>query len=124
MLGQFGWKRKSTMSKHMQLTITVRPYYKQGLDVPYPKLARHLSYLAPELAASNPSLYELAGQLDQLLQRVEGTTLGEVLLRHREPLVKAYKNIEENIADWKLAQADRLLYEIEDVFDAVESELD
>jgi hypothetical protein len=112
------------MSKHMQLTITVRPYYKNGLDAPYPKLARHLSYLAPELVTGNPSLYELAGQLDQLLYRFEGTMLKEVLLRHREPLLKAHKNIEENIADWKLAQADRLLYEIEDLFDAVESELD
>lgn len=33
------------------------------------------------------------------------------------------KSIEENIADWNLAQADRLLYNLEDLFDEIESEL-
>ena len=112
------------MSKHMQLTVTVRPYYQAGLAGTYPKLARHLGYLAPDLVKGNPSLYELAGQLDQLLYRFEGTKLREVLLRHREGLLKNHKSIQESIADWNLAQADRLLYGIEDAFDEIESELD
>ena len=47
-----------------------------------------------------------------------------VLLRPREGLLTTHKGIQENIADWNLAQADRLLYKIEDAFDKIESELD
>ena len=35
-----------------------------------------------------------------------------------------YKNIEKNIADWNLAQADLLLYKLEDIFDKIEYELE
>jgi hypothetical protein len=112
------------MSKYMQLTVTVRPHYQTGLAGSYGKLARHLSYLDASLAERNPSLYELAGQLDQLLYRFQGTPLREVLLRHGDRLRKLHKSIEAHIADWKLAAADRLLYEIEDTFAEIESELD
>ena len=112
------------MSKTMQLTVTVRPYYQKDLQGTYPKLARDLGYLDSSLANRNPSLYELVGQLDQLLYRHDGTPLREVLLRHSEKLRNQYKIIQENIADWKLAQADKLLYSIEDTFDEIESELD
>jgi hypothetical protein len=111
------------MSKYMQLTVTVRPYYPRDLEGTYPKLERHLRRLDADLVKRDPSLYELAGQLDQLLFRSEGTQLREVLLRHSEKLRDLHKSIQVNIADWKLAQADRLLYSIEDIFDEIESEL-
>lgn len=107
----------------MQLTITVNPYYQNNLADNYPNLARNLKTLDPDLAESNPSVYALAGQLDKLLYKFDGTPVREVLLRHRENLRKLHKSIEENIADWNLAQADRLLYEMEDIFDKIESEL-
>jgi len=112
------------MSKYMQLTVTVRPYYQKDLQGIYPKLARDLGYLDSGLSTRNPSLYELAGQMDQLLYRHDGTPLRAVLLRHADKLRSHYKSIQENIADWKLAQADKLLYGIEDIFDEIESELE
>jgi hypothetical protein len=112
------------MSKHMQLTVSIRPYYQKDLTETYRKLAHHLGYLDADLTSSNPSLYALVGQLDQLLHRFEGTPLRGVLLRHREKLVKLYKDVEDNIANWNLAQADRLLYQMEDIFDQIESELE
>jgi len=108
----------------MQLTVTVRPYYQRDLAGTYPKLARYLGHLDPSLASRNPSLYELVGQLDQLLYRLEGTQLREVLLRHGDKLRNLYKNTQENIADWNLAKADQLLHSIEDTFAEIESELD
>lgn len=107
----------------MQITVTVRPYYQVELEETYPKLARHLGYLDADLVKRNPSLYELVTKLDKLLYTFDGTPLREVLLRHREKLLSLHKSIEENIADWHLAQADRLLYAIEDIFDEIESEL-
>jgi hypothetical protein len=112
------------MSKYMQLTVTVRPYYQKDLEGTYPKLVRHLRHLDSNLANRNPSLYELVGQFDQLLYRFDGTPLREVLLQYREKLQNVYKSIQKNIADWNLAQADKLLYSIEDTFDEIESELD
>lgn len=111
------------MSKNMQLTVTVRPYYEKDLEGTYPKLARYLKHLDSNLVNRNPSLYELVGQLDQLLYRFDGTLLREVLLRHGDKLRDVYKTIQENIADWNLTQADKLLYTIEDTFDEIESEL-
>lgn len=99
-------------------------YYQKDLEGAYPKPARALGYLDSSLANRNPSLYELVGQLDQLLYRHDGTQLREVLLRHSEKLRNQYKIIQENIADWNLAQSDKLLYSIEDTFDEIESELD
>jgi hypothetical protein len=64
------------------------------------------------------------GKLDKLLYTFDGTPLRDVLLRHRENLRNLHKIIEKNIADWNLAQADQLLYKIEDAFDKIESELD
>lgn len=108
----------------MHLTVTVNPYYQNNLEDAYPNLARHLKALDQDLVERNPSLYAIAGQLDKLLYKFDGTPVREVLLRHRENLRNLHKGIEEDIADWDLAQADQLLYKIEDAFDKIESELD
>lgn len=97
------------MSKNMQLTINVRPYYKKALEGTYPKLWRYLRHKDSSLANRDPSLYELAGLLDQLLYRFDGTSLREALLQHQDKLRKTYKSIQDNIADWNLSQADKLL---------------
>ncbi len=112
------------MSKCMQLTVTVRPHYQKGFEETYPKLAEHLGRLDPDLVKRNPSLFELAGQLDHLLYRFEGTRLREVLLRHRDLLLKTHNSIRESMADWNLSRADRLLYVLEDAFNEMESDLD
>jgi primosomal protein N'' len=111
------------MSKYMKITVTVNPYYQEELEKVYPKLARNLSYLDAPLVKSNPSLYGLVTQLDKLLYAFDGTKLRDLLLPHREKLQALHKSIEENIANWNLAQADRLLYNIEDIFDEIEAEL-
>jgi hypothetical protein len=112
------------MSKYMQLTVSVVPFYSGDLAQTYPKIARYVNSVVSDLANQNPSLYQIAGQLDKLLYTFDGTPFRDVLLRHRENLRNLHKSIEENIADWNLAQADRLLYEIEDEFDKIEFELD
>ncbi len=113
-----------SMSKYMQLQVTVASHYQNDLGDRYPNLARRLKTLAPDLVQRNPSLYELAGQLDKLLYIFDGTPVREVLLRHREPIRHLHNNIAENIADWHLAQADRQLYQLEDIFDQIEGELE
>jgi hypothetical protein len=108
----------------MQLKVTVSPYYEKDFEGTYPNLARHLKVLDAALVKRNPSLYELAGKVDNLLYAFDGTPLREVLLRYKEKLNALHKSIEENIADWHLAQADRLLHSVEDIFSELESALD
>jgi hypothetical protein len=111
------------MSKCMQISVTVTPYYEGSFSRAFPKLARHLGYLDAALVESNPSLFALAGRLDQLLYAFDGTELREVLLRHRQELASLHKEIEAHIADWHLAEADKLLYKVEDIFEEIEVEL-
>jgi hypothetical protein len=107
----------------MQIAVTVNPYYQGELENAFPRLARHLGYLDKALVESSPSLYALAGRLDKLLYAFDGTEVREVLLRHREQLTGLHKGIEELLADWNLAQADKLLYKLEDIFEEIEAEL-
>jgi hypothetical protein len=123
MMGPLMAPRRTTLSTHIQIVVTVTPYYQENFEQTFPKLARHLGYLDAALVRSNPSLYALAGKLDKLLYTFDGTELREVLLKHRERLQSLYKEIEAKIADWHLAEADRLLYKIEDIFTDVEAEL-
>ena len=113
------------MSKYMQLTVRIQSYYnKNGLKKAYPKLSHRLSYLDEAWVESNPSLFEIIGKFDELLYRLEGDPpFRELLLNHRPALHRLYEDIEERIADWQLAKADRLLYQIEDIFEDIEREL-
>ncbi len=112
------------MSKYMQIKVAVAPFYQGEFGQAYPRLARQLGYLDRPLVESNPSLYALSAQLDKLLYTFDGTALREVLLWHREKLQSLKANIDENLSNWNLAQADKLLYQLEDVFDEIEAELD
>jgi len=112
------------MSKYMQLTVRIRPYYKKGFNKAYPRVASHFGYLDKSLVDKDPSLFEIVGGLDKLLYQLEGDPpFRELLLKHRSALHKLYQGIEEHIADWHLAKADQLLYQIEDIFDEIEAEL-
>jgi hypothetical protein len=42
---------------------------------------------------------------------------------YRSKTLALYKTAETHIADWNLAEADKSLYQIEDVFDQIEWEL-
>lgn len=113
------------MSKYMQLTVRIRPYYKKGFNKTYPRVAHRLGYLDESWVDKNPSLFEIVGGLDKLLYQLEGDPppFRELFFKHRRALHRLYEDIEEHIADWHLAKADRLLYQLEDIFDEIEAEL-
>lgn len=112
------------MSKHMQLTVRILPYYKKGLKEVYPRIARRFSYLDEAWLEEDPSLFAVVNVLDKLLYQLEGDPpFRELLLKHKSALHKLYEEIEDHVADWQLSKADRLLYKIEDIFDEIEEEL-
>lgn len=112
------------MSQHMQITVTIRPFYKKSFEKTYPRLARHLAFQDPGLVDSNPTLYELAKRIDILLYQYDGTPLRQLLHDHKQQLTRTFHAIEEHIADRRLAEADKLLYTLEDIFDDIEYHLD
>lgn len=112
------------MSKYMQLTTKIRPYYKKGLSKAYPGIAHRLNFLDAQWVEQGPSLFEIVGTLDKLLYQLEGDPpFREILLQHKSKLHKLYEDIQEQIADWHLAKADQLLYKMEDIFDEIEREV-
>ena len=60
------------MSKYMQLTVRVRPYYKKGLKADYPAISRGLSYIDEALLEEGPSLFDIVGRLAKLLYDLDG----------------------------------------------------
>jgi hypothetical protein len=112
------------MSKYMQLEVRIRPYYSKGFHKAYPRVTRRLNYLHEAWVEQGPALFEIVGRLDKLLYQLEGDPpFRELLLQHRSALHKLYEDIQERVADWHLAEADKLLYKIEDIFDDIEEEL-
>jgi hypothetical protein len=112
------------MSKTMQLTVRVRPYYKKDITSDYPKISRGLGYVDKAWIEEGLSLFDIVGKLDKLLYELEGNPpFRKILLKHKDELHKLYKEVEEHIADWDLAKADKTLYQMEDIFDEIEWEL-
>jgi hypothetical protein len=108
----------------MQLTVRVRTYHKKGLEADYPKIAKALSFLDKKWIGDDLSLFDIAGRVDRLLYDAEGNPpVREILLKHKDNLRKLHKKAEAHIADWNLTEADKTLYQIEDVFDQIEWEL-
>ena len=109
------------MSKHMQLTVRIRPYYKNGLKEIYPAIARELDRIGLSWETEDLSLLDIVAKLDRFLHESQGNpSFREILLKHRDKLRSLREKIQAHIADWKLAQADKMLYQIEDIFDDIE----
>jgi len=90
----------------------------------YPKISLSLSYIHEPWLEEGPSLFDLVGRLDKLLYELEGNPpFRKILLKHKDELRRLHKEVEEHIADWELAKADKTLYQIEDIFDQIEWEL-
>ena len=113
------------MSKTMQLTVRVRPYYKKDLKTDYPKISQGLGYVDEAWIEEGPSFFDIVGRLDKLLYELEGNPpFRKILLKHKDELRKLHQEVEEHIADWDLAKADQALHKIEDICDEVEWKLD
>ncbi len=112
------------MSKHMQMKVSILPYYSKGLAKTYPRIADAISRLDDAWVEEGPSLFRIVGKLDQLLYQLEGNQpFRATFLEHKKNLQRLYEEVEENIAEWHLAKADQALYKIEDTFDEIEREL-
>ena len=112
------------MSKYMQLTVDVRPFYTKGFKAAYPKLAGNLLHAKAVKEYDDPSLYDLVATFDKLLYALDGNPkVKEIMLKQKDRLKALYGEIEGHIADRKLSEADKALYKIEDIFEDIEYDL-
>jgi len=112
------------MSRYQQIRVRVEPYYKKGLDRDFPRLHRLLCGLQPELEQESPSLYHLAPLLVHLGQKTDLEPGVELALAHHGRTILSLRaQVEERISQWKLGEAEKLLNDLDDAFEALESEL-
>lgn len=112
------------MSKYMQLRVHIDPFYSKGFKETYPRIAQGLQFLDEDWVGKDRSLFDIVGKLDQLLYQLEAVPpVRQILLKYKSKLHRLYEEIEEQIADWHLAEADKRLYRMEDIFDEIEREL-
>jgi hypothetical protein len=106
------------------MKVSILPFYKKGFKGVYPRIARGLEYIDENWAEKDLSLFEITGQLDKILYQLEADPpVREVVLKYKSKLHGLYESIQEQIGDWHLAEADKLLYQMEDIFDEIEREL-
>lgn len=112
------------MSKYMQLTVHVRPFYTKGFKAAYPQLASALIHAKTIKEYEDRSLYDLVGKLDKLLYDLDGNPrVKDILLKQMSPLKALYCQIEGGIAARELSEVDKALYQIEDIFEEIEYDL-
>nr|WP_319392111.1 hypothetical protein [uncultured Desulfobacter sp.] len=112
------------MSKYMQLTVDVRPFYAKGFKAAYPKLAGALMHAKSINEYDDPAIYDLVAKWDKLLYDLDGNpNVKQILLKYKDNLKSLYTEIEGYIAERKLSEADNILYKLEDVFEDIEYDL-
>ncbi|MFH1035977.1 MAG: hypothetical protein V1806_15840 [Pseudomonadota bacterium] len=112
------------MSQYQQIRVRIEPVYKDGLAKAFPKLQALLSQVDNRLIKESPPLYDLVPTLVLLSQRQDlPDKVGETISRLGQPVVRLRMQIEEAIAGWRLAAAEKFLNDLEDAFKALEDAL-
>jgi hypothetical protein len=112
------------MSRWQQIRVRVEGVYKKGWDKDFPNLYRALTGLDNTLLSQDPPLYDLVPYLVRLSQEKDlapGTA--QALQEHGPGIIDLHRQISEAIGGWKLGQAEKLLYELEDKFVELEKQI-
>jgi hypothetical protein len=112
------------MSQYQQIRVRVEPVYKDGLAKAFPRLHALLSEVDNRLIKESPPIYDLVPLLVALSQRQDlPDKVGETISRLGQPIVHLRMQVEDAIANWRLAAAEKLLNDLEDGFSALEEAL-
>ncbi len=112
------------MSVYQQIRVRVEPVYKKGLAKAFPRLHRVLSGVDNRLLEDSPPLYDLVETLVDLSHASEpDPQVARAVAEHGPAIVSLRRRIEEAIGGWRLSQAEKLLYELEEAFAALEKDL-
>ena len=112
------------MSKWMQIRVRVEAVYKKGLAKQFPQLYKVVTGLDNSLIDQNPPLYDLVPYIVRLSQEKDLEPGLSSAIEHYGPkMVELHRQVSEAIGGWKLSDAEKMLYELEDNFVEFEKEL-
>jgi hypothetical protein len=106
----------------MQLNVQIRPSYEDSFERAYPAVARRLRSADETVLKYGSSPYEIVEKWDALLAEIRDQRFKDLLLRYKGRLQGLHKKIEDEIVDWHLGEADRMLYIMEDIFEEIDRE--
>ncbi len=113
------------MSKYMQIDIKILPFYKGSFSRCFPELFeffREIGYAS--YVKEDKSLYEMVDILESI---VKNETVPENYRSKVEPFYQKAKKIKkearEMLLSRKLDELDKLLYELEDIFEDLNREI-
>ncbi len=113
------------MSRWMQIRVRVEPVYKTTLARAFPKLYQVVTGLDNSLIDQSPSLLDLVPLVVRLSQEKDlAPGLSSAIEHYGPKIVELHRQISEAIGGWKLGDAEKLLYELEDNFVSFEKELE
>ncbi len=108
----------------MQIRVRVEPYWKPPLRREYPHLAAQIGAVDHDLIEAEPSLLTLIEHLGRVHDSPGADPrLREVLAARAPGLFDLRRRVEELIGEWRLGEADQVLYQIEDVFGEMDRDL-
>jgi hypothetical protein len=107
----------------MQLSAEILPYYQSSFSQTYPRLARRLELWVPDLVSKGPPLYTLTEHLEEILGQAEDTEFGRTVEPRLATLRALHDRVQAALAEWSFEEADRLLYQMEDLYDEIDADL-
>ncbi|MGM0428571.1 MAG: hypothetical protein ACQEQ7_15205 [Thermodesulfobacteriota bacterium] len=113
------------MSRYMQIDIRLNPFFEKPFEKTFPNLAHFLRQRSyKELVEKDPSLYHLT---DPLVMIAESPNTPADIKERLRPYVMKLDSLKEQAREHLLArhlnELDRLLYQMEDVFEDLEGAL-
>jgi hypothetical protein len=112
------------MSRWMQIRVRVEPVYKKSFAKDFPKLYRVVTGLDNSLIDQNPTFLDMVPLVVRLShEKTLEPGLSSAIGHYGPKIVQLHRHITEAIGGWKLGEAEKLLYELEDNFAAFEKEL-
>jgi hypothetical protein len=108
----------------MQIRVRIEPYWKPPLKQELPRLSALIAEVDYDLIEDEPSLLTLIEHLGRVHDSPGADPrLKEVLASRAPGLFELRRKVEELIGEWRLGEADRVLYQIEDVFGEMDRDL-
>ena len=112
------------MSKVMQIRVRVEPYWARSLKADLPRLGPALAEVDYDLVDQNPSLLTIIEHLGRLTDNPAlDTAVKQALVKRGPELLALRRAVDDALGEWRLSEADKVLYQIEDIFFEIDKSL-
>ena len=113
------------MSKYMQIDVRIIPFFKENFAKTFPEIYKFLRDIGYESYVSeDKSLYELVDVLESVVKNPDiSEHMRDKLSPYCRKALEIKKEAREMLLSRKLKELDKLLYQLEDVFEDLNREI-